>query len=531
MGQPFSDNTFIDDELLSSVQAKLNATALGLRDLSVLDAVDSANIVAAAVDLAHLATEVTDRMIPVSGIVSDATQLNDGGGTAFTVAQGVIAYNHAMTSHDYALASHNHAADYAALTHNHNTDYYTKAQIDVSLAGKSDTSHHHNAVYATIGHNHTGVYSAVSHDHDSDYAALAHNHDSDYAALVHNHNTDYYTKGQVDTALTGKSDVSHGHAGTYAALSHNHTLSDVTDSGTAAAQDVGVAISNVVQLVDIGGGTPGMPAVDGSQLTGVTGGTADHGSLDGLADDDHTIYHTDARGDARYSALGHSHTLSNVTDSGTAAAQDVGTLVGDVVQLVDIGGGTPGMPAVDGSQLTGIAGGSSDHGALTGLGDDDHTQYHNDTRGDARYSLLAHNHSGTYATIIGTPTTDNFVSQTAGGDIQDSSYDSTSFRLTSNTTETPSAAAVTVDCDVPLTKVTLTDASTAITLSNGTEGVPTMLALTQGTGGSKAATWTNLSYATGDSAPTLSTAAGDVDYILVLYDGTSYLFLSAKTGF
>lgn len=34
---------------------------------------------------------------------------------------------------------------------------------------------------------------------------------------------------------------------------------------------------------------------------------------------------------------------------------------------------------------TPTAGGSSDHGALTGLGDDDHTQYHNDTRGDARY--------------------------------------------------------------------------------------------------------------------------------------------------
>lgn len=27
----------------------------------------------------------------------------------------------------------------------------------------------------------------------------------------------------------------------------------------------------------------------------------------------------------------------------------------------------------------------TDHGELTGLGDDDHTQYHNDTRGDARY--------------------------------------------------------------------------------------------------------------------------------------------------
>ena len=33
--------------------------------------------------------------------------------------------------------------------------------------------------------------------------------------------------------------------------------------------------------------------------------------------------------------------------------------------------------------------GPSDHGALTGLGDDDHTQYHNDTRGDARYIYRA----------------------------------------------------------------------------------------------------------------------------------------------
>jgi len=33
------------------------------------------------------------------------------------------------------------------------------------------------------------------------------------------------------------------------------------------------------------------------------------------------------------------------------------------------------------------SGGVSDHGGLTGLGDDDHSQYHNDARGDARYPL------------------------------------------------------------------------------------------------------------------------------------------------
>ncbi len=43
-----------------------------------------------------------------------------------------------------------------------------------------------------------------------------------------------------------------------------------------------------------------------------------------------------------------------------------------------------------------LPGGVTDHGALTGLGDDDHTQYHTDARGDSRYSLLGHNHSGVY---------------------------------------------------------------------------------------------------------------------------------------
>lgn len=35
------------------------------------------------------------------------------------------------------------------------------------------------------------------------------------------------------------------------------------------------------------------------------------------------------------------------------------------------------------------SGGTSDHGELTGLADDDHTQYHNNTRGDARYYTKA----------------------------------------------------------------------------------------------------------------------------------------------
>lgn len=63
-------------------------------------------------------------------------------------------------------------------------------------------------------------------------------------------------------------------------------------------------------------------------------------------------------------------------------------------------------------------GGVTDHGALTGLSDDDHSQYHNDTRGDLRYAPLAkgvtngdsHNHNGgdgaqiAYSSLSGLPT-------------------------------------------------------------------------------------------------------------------------------
>ena len=102
---------------------------------------------------------------------------------------------------------------------------------------------------------------------------------------------------------------------------------------------------------------------------------------------------------------------------GTAGYLDVGTGPNNVVQL----DGTGKLPAVDGSQLTGISGGgggTSDHGALTGLADDDHTQYHTDARGDARYALIAkgvtngdtHDHSGgdgaqiDYTTLANLPT-------------------------------------------------------------------------------------------------------------------------------
>jgi len=70
----------------------------------------------------------------------------------------------------------------------------------------------------------------------------------------------------------------------------------------------GDATGDYVVLEDVGG-SPGLPAVDGSQLTGVL--------------------------------------------------SETGTDIGDVVELEDVGG-SAGLPAVDGSQLTGVSGGDMD---------------------------------------------------------------------------------------------------------------------------------------------------------------------------
>ena len=117
--------------------------------------------------------------------------------------------------------------------------------------------------------------------------------------------------------------------------------------------------------------------------------------------------------------------LRTLAALGTAAVLAHGTSAGNLVRLDPT---TAKLPAVDGSLLTNLpSGGVTDHGALTGLGDDDHSHYHNDARGDARYytqgqvdtalagkSNIGHGHaasdisSGVIATArLGSGTADN----------------------------------------------------------------------------------------------------------------------------
>jgi hypothetical protein len=85
-------------------------------------------------------------------------------------------------------------------------------------------------------------------------------------------------------------------------------------------------------------------------------GVTDHGALTGLADDDHSQYHNNARGDARYSQLGHAHAISDVT--GLAASIDAIELGGIGVTIDGSGSAvTTGLKALVVAPFSGVIAG------------------------------------------------------------------------------------------------------------------------------------------------------------------------------
>lgn len=181
----------------------------------------------------------------------------------------------------------------------------------------------------------------------------------------------------VPSDITGLATVAS--TGAYSDLSGTPTLatvattgaySDLTGTptlGTAAAEDVGTAAGNVVQL----DGSARLPAVDGSQLTNLPSGATTLGALTdvdvtGVANTNVIKYNSTSGnwedGAVAYSEVTGTPTLATVATTGaysdltgtptlgTAAALDVGTSASNVVQL----DGSARLPAVDGSQLTNL---------------------------------------------------------------------------------------------------------------------------------------------------------------------------------
>ena len=114
---------------------------------------------------------------------------------------------------------------------------------------------------------------------------------------AHTHDDLYYTEGEIDTQMAGKSDTGHG-----------HTLSDVSDAGTAASK-------NVPATGD---------AAAGEAVLGNDSRLSDPRNPTAHTHDDR--YYTEDEIDTQMAGkanTSHGHTLSDVSDAGTAASRDV----------------------------------------------------------------------------------------------------------------------------------------------------------------------------------------------------------------
>lgn len=123
------------------------------------------------------------------------------------------------------------------------------------------------------------------------------------------HNHSISEVANLQTALNDKADSV-----------HSHTIGDVTGLQTALDDKQDDLVSSVnIKTIN------GESLLGGGNLVisgGGGGGVTDHGSLTGLSDDDHPQYLTDARGDALYSLLNHTHSAVTTSVSGFMSAAD-----------------------------------------------------------------------------------------------------------------------------------------------------------------------------------------------------------------
>ena len=167
--------------------------------------------------------------------------------------------------------------------------------------------------------------------------------------------------GKLDASLYDASDISHGLLSGLGVDDHTQYHNDARGDSRYFTRTLFVATS-------VGAADAGKP------IKLDTGGKLDpslydfgdisHASLSGLGADDHAQYLNNARGDARYFQ-------KTEFISGSTGIPDAGKPV------------VLGPTGLLSASMIGVAG--IDHGELGGLGGDDHTQYHNDTRGDIRY--------------------------------------------------------------------------------------------------------------------------------------------------
>lgn len=293
----------------------------------------------------------------------------------------ILVASNAAASHTHAISDVTGLQDAldgkAASSHTH--DIADTIGLQDALDGKSATGHAHAISDVTGLQSALDGKAASSHTHTianitnlqttlDGKAASSHSHAiSDITGLQSaldgksgtNHTHEIADTTGLQSALDGKAAASHTHAisdvtnlqstlNAKAAASHTHTLSDITDAGTAAGADTGDfatashahAISDITGLQtalngkaasshthDIGDinatGTADSSTFlrgDGAWATPPAAGSPAWGDITGTLSNQTDLQ---AALDGK-SATGHSHTLSDITDAGTAAGSDTG---------------------------------------------------------------------------------------------------------------------------------------------------------------------------------------------------------------
>lgn len=160
---------------------------------------------------------------------------------------------------------------------------------------------------------------------------------------------------------------------------------------------MGAPPSSTVEVVPVAGpqGTTGPAGATGA--TGTTGATGSQG-IQGIPGPTGNTGPTGATGPTGNTGpagpTGPTGPAGDLTSSAfTAKGQLIGSSAAGTSVIIPAGTVDGQLPTRDAAAASGISwqnpvAGVTDHGFLTGLGDDDHTQYHTDARGDARYQPL-----------------------------------------------------------------------------------------------------------------------------------------------
>ena len=295
--------------------------------------------------------------------------------------------------------------DHDALTNYTADEHFTEGSIDHgSIAGLSDNDHTQyvtgvsgstplRAGGQTLGFDET----VIDHGNLANYVIGQHRVINDVGMSA----TELWSASQIESrVVTATGSLTTDHGALTGLSDDDHTQYFLADSSRAFS---GNLLPNASGTLDIGslalpfkdlyltgsslyldgiktlytdGNNIVLASPDGSIVISGTinlsDGVINHDELTGLADDDHTQYHNNARGDARYYT--ETELDAGQLDNRYHTEAEITTISGDLQTNIDA---LTHNGFADYVATEHVAEASIDHGSIAGLGDDDHPQYIN----------------------------------------------------------------------------------------------------------------------------------------------------------